>query len=65
MRKMLTEEQLQSNIEGMLPQFERFLDFSGDAILINNVEWLRNLNYIDFLRAENLCNSDYVAIPHY
>ena len=50
MRKMLTEEQLQSNIEGMLPQFERFLDFSGDAILINNVEWLRNLNYIDFLR---------------
>ena len=34
----------------MLPQFERFLDFSGDAILINNVEWLRNLNYIDFLR---------------
>jgi len=50
MRKMLTEEQLQSNIEGMLPQFERFLDFSADAILINNVEWLRNLNYIDFLR---------------
>ena len=50
MRKMLTEEQLQSNIEGMLPQMERFLDFSGDAILINNTEWLRNLNYIDFLR---------------
>jgi len=50
MRKMLTEEQLQSNINGMLPQLERFLDFSGDAILINNVEWLRNLNYIDFLR---------------
>jgi len=50
MRKMLTEEQLQSNIEGMLSQFERFLDFSGDAILINNVKWLRNLNYIDFLR---------------
>ena len=50
MRKMLTEVQLQSNIEGMLPQMERFLDFSGDAILINNTEWLRNLNYIDFLR---------------
>ena len=50
MRKMLTEVQLQSNIEGMLPQMERFLDFSGDAILINNAEWLRNLNYIDFLR---------------
>ena len=49
-RKMLTEEQLQSNIEGMLPQFERFLDFSEDAVLVNNTEWLRNLNYIDFLR---------------
>lgn len=50
MRKMLTEEQLQSNIEGMLPQMEHFLDFSEDAILINNAEWLRDLNYIDFLR---------------
>ena len=50
MRKMLTEEQLQSNIEGILPQMERFLDFSGDAILVNNSEWLRDLNYIDFLR---------------
>jgi len=49
-RKMLTEEQLQSNIEGMLPQFERFLDFSEDAVLVNNSEWLRDLNYIDFLR---------------
>ena len=49
-RKMLTEEQLQSNIEGMLPQFESFLDFSEDAVLINNTEWLRDLNYIDFLR---------------
>ena len=50
MRKMLTEDQLQANIEGMLPQMERFLDFSGDAILANNSEWLRDLNYIDFLR---------------
>ncbi|MED5403331.1 MAG: tyrosine--tRNA ligase [SAR324 cluster bacterium] len=50
MRKMLTEDQLQANIEGMLPQMERFLDFSGDAILENNSEWLRDLNYIDFLR---------------
>ncbi len=29
---------------------ERFLDFSGDSLLINNAEWLRDLNYIDFLR---------------
>ena len=34
----------------MLPQFERFLDFSEDAVLVNNSEWLRDLNYIDFLR---------------
>jgi len=47
---MLTEQQLQSNIEGMLPQFERFLDFSENAVLANNAEWLRDLNYIDFLR---------------
>ncbi len=50
LRKMLTEEQLQSNIEGILPQMERFLDFSGDALLVNNSKWLRDLNYIDFLR---------------
>lgn len=50
MRKMLTEGQLQSNIEGMLPQMKRFLDFNQDAILIDNKDWLRNLNYIDFLR---------------
>ena len=49
-RKMLTEEQLQSNIQGMLPQFERFLDFSEDAVMVNNAEWLRDLNYINFLR---------------
>ena len=49
-RKMLTEEQLQSNIQGMLPQFECFLDFSEDAVMVNNAEWLRDLNYIDFLR---------------
>ena len=50
LRKMLNEEQLQSNIEGILPQMERFLDFSGDALLVNNSKWLRDLNYIDFLR---------------
>ena len=49
-RKMLTVQQLQSNIEGMLPQFERFLNFNDDAVLVNNAEWLRDLNYIDFLR---------------
>ena len=50
MRKMLTEKQLEDNVGKIKPQMERFLDFSGDSELINNSEWLRNLNYIDFLR---------------
>ena len=50
MRKMLTEKQLEDNVGMIKPQMERFLDFSGDSELINNSEWLRNLNYIDFLR---------------
>ena len=50
MRKMLTEKQLEDNVGKIKPQMERFLDFSGDSELINNSEWLRKLNYIDFLR---------------
>jgi len=50
MRKMLTEEELESNIEGIKPQLEKFLDFSENGLIVNNSEWLRNLNYIEFLR---------------
>ena len=50
MRKMLTEEQLQQNIEAIRPQFGRFLRFDEDNLQINNSEWLRDLNYLDFLR---------------
>jgi len=50
MRKMLSLDDLQSNVDRLLPQFERFLDFSGDSLLLNNSDWLRPLNYIDFLR---------------
>ncbi|MGA1600058.1 MAG: tyrosine--tRNA ligase [bacterium] len=50
MRKLLTEAHLEENIQGIRPQMERFFDFSGDSLLLNNSEWLRNLNYIDFLR---------------
>ena len=50
MRKMLTESQLESNIVGISPQLERFLDFSGESLIVDNSEWLRGLNYIDFLR---------------
>jgi tyrosyl-tRNA synthetase len=50
MRKMLTEEQLQQNIDAIRPQFGRFLKFNEHNLQINNAEWLRDLNYLDFLR---------------
>lgn len=51
MRKMLTREQIQSNGEKIKQQLSRFLDFGEDkAILIDNYEWLGNINYIEFLR---------------
>ena len=51
MRKMMTEEQIQHNVECFKKQMSRFIDFSdGKAILANNADWLLNLNYVDFLR---------------
>ena len=51
MRKMLTKEQIQHNVDSIKKQMEKFIDFSDDkAILVNNADWLLNLNYVDFLR---------------
>ncbi|MDQ0148535.1 tyrosine--tRNA ligase [Eubacterium multiforme] len=51
MRKMLTDEQIHHNVESIKKQMSRFIDFEDDkAILVNNADWLRGLNYIDFLR---------------
>ncbi|SEF52758.1 tyrosyl-tRNA synthetase [Caloramator fervidus] len=51
MRKMLSKEDITYNVECIKKQMEKFIDFSeGKAILVNNAEWLLNLNYIDFLR---------------
>jgi len=51
MRKMLTREQIQDNTEKIKQQLTRFLDFGDDkAMLIDNYEWLGQLNYIEFLR---------------
>ena len=51
MRKMLSKEQINSNIERFKYQMSRFIDISdGKALFINNADWLWNLNYIDFLR---------------
>ena len=51
LRKMLTKDQIQHNVDSIKKQMERFIDFSDDkAILVNNGDWLLNLNYVDFLR---------------
>lgn len=51
MRKMMTTEMIDSNVACIKQQMSRFLDFSeGKAILANNADWLRNLNFIDFMR---------------
>ena len=51
MRKMLTKEQVDVHVAAIKKQLERFIDFSDDkAILVNNADWLGNVNYIDMLR---------------
>ena len=51
MRKMLTQETIRENIARFKVQMSHFLDFSeGRALMINNGDWLLNLNYVDFLR---------------
>ena len=51
MRKMLTDEDIEHNCECFKKQIARFIDFSdGKAIMVNNGDWLRKLNYIDLLR---------------
>ncbi len=54
-RSLLSEEALQSNLEGIRRQLEHFLDFgqddgSGQALLLNNAEWLRPMSLFEFLR---------------
>lgn len=52
MRKMLSYEDVQSNIEKIKNTLSIFLDFDGEnpAIIVNNADWFKNLNYIDFMR---------------
>ncbi len=50
MRKMLSVEELDSNIAALRVQLGRLLDFDQGALLVNNADWLRELNYVDFLR---------------
>ena len=51
MRQMMTEETINHNCECFKKQMSRFIDFSeGKAMLVNNADWLRDLNYIEVLR---------------
>ena len=51
MRTMMTVETIQHNCDCFKKRMSRFIDFSeGKAMMVNNAEWLMNLNYIDFLR---------------
>ncbi|PKM88963.1 MAG: tyrosine--tRNA ligase [Firmicutes bacterium HGW-Firmicutes-12] len=51
MRKMLTLEQIDLNAASFKEQFSRFIDFGeGKALMVNNAEWLLELNYVEFLR---------------
>ena len=51
MRKMMTKETIEHNVECIKKQVSRFIDFSNDkALLVNNADWLMDLNYIEMLR---------------
>ena len=58
MRKMLTKEDIDHNAECFKKQMERFIEFGeGKAQMVNNADWLLNLNYIDMLRDVGPCFS--------
>ena len=52
MRSMMTKETIRHNVECFKKQMSRFIDFEGEnaAIVVDNGDWLLNLNYVDFLR---------------
>ncbi len=58
MRKMLTKEDIDHNAECFKRQMERFIEFGeGKAMMLNNADWLLNLNYIELLREVGACFS--------
>lgn len=52
LRKMMTKEQINSNIEKIKDTLKVFLDFDGEnpAVIVNNADWFKDQNYIDFMR---------------
>ena len=58
MRKMLTREDIDHNAECFKRQMSRFIEFGeGKAMMVNNADWLLNLNYVDLLREVGACFS--------
>lgn len=58
MRQMMTTETIEHNVECFKKQMSKFIDFSDDkAILVNNADWLLNLNYFELLREVGACFS--------
>ena len=58
MRKMLTKEDIAHNAECFKRQMERFIDFGeGKALMLNNADWLLDLNYVELLREVGACFS--------
>ena len=58
MRQMMTKETIQHNVDCFKKQMSRFIDFSeGKALLVNNAEWLLDLNYVELLRDVGACFS--------
>jgi len=58
MRKMLTKEDIQHNADCFKKQMERFIEFGeGKAQMVNNADWLLNLNYVELLREVGACFS--------
>ena len=58
MRKMLTREDIDYNAECFRKQMERFIDFGeGKAMMVNNADWLLDLNYVEVLREVGACFS--------
>jgi len=49
-RKILTKNQIDKNINNIEKTFSRFINLNKDSLIINNYDWLSNINYIDFLR---------------
>ena len=52
MRKMLTSEEISKNVDNIIKQVSKFISFEGEnaAIIVNNADWILNLNYMEFIR---------------